>query len=647
MSKSIDRLLQAHAPVYEYTPLMSDGSTFRIVSLWPGTGDQRIECDFLEVPTVAKPKYSALSYAWGNPAVAAFVWNYGRVIGIASNLEHALRRLRDPVQIRTFWIDALCINQQDEAGEKTTQIPLMRHIYNQSICVSIYLGGTQDGSEIVPSLCRGINRAYEQSQVDYRESPWIQPAINTDDYQKFGLPAINSWHWNSLRSLLCRAWFTRIWVIQEAVLSTSTEVICGAWTMEWMAFLGALMRAVVLGLGGIVPDHWEGGASVGSPANPAIAITLLIFLNALGAGKAHFMYWKCIDLFHRGRFAVATNPRDYCYGMLGLSKELKDPDLRVDYSLPVETIYRQFARHFVVHGDGIKMLYNASGHSLDLPSWVPDWSCRNISLPRIVPQPQTYPIADPSWTAASAFASSIRLHPNKPDILIVRGIIFDRIEILGIHHSLIDHRVRERLGAKPSIMLIADCITELCQLLHIERGREYPTGEAYETVIWKTLICNIAKGSMKRAPLTYATFYKALLLLIVAHDPSWPAANTLYPNLSEEELVEELVKDLGEELLSYKASDIATIGNVIIQGARELCYRKRRGGTRRGYVGQFSIHSLVGDLVFLPLGSAVPFLIRSGPERGYQLISECYVHGIMEGQAVGIAEDTIGDIDIF
>ncbi|MCJ1408686.1 hypothetical protein MMC19_002761 [Ptychographa xylographoides] len=629
---------------------MSDGSTFRLVSIWPGTGEQRIECDFLEVPTGATPKYSALSYAWGDPTATALVWNHGRAIGIASNLDHALRRLRDPVQIRTFWIDALCINQQDEAGEKATQIPLMRLIYKQAVLVSIYLGNARDGSEMVPSLCERINRAYERSQINSEESPWIQQAINTDDYQKLGLPAINSGLWDILRSLLCRAWFTRIWVIQEAVLSTSTEVICGMWIMKWTDLLRALIRAVALGLGGIVPDHWEAGASIDSPANPAVAITLIIFMNALGAGTADAMYWKCIDLFHRGRYAFATNPKDYCYGMLGLSKELGDPDLRVDYSLSVGAIYRQFARHFVVHGDGIKMLYNASGHNLDLPSWIPDWSHRNVSLPRIVPQPPTNAIAGPSWTAATASASSIRLHPNKLDILIVRGVTFDRIEILGSSHSLVDLTARERLGAEPSIMFIADCITEMCHLLRIEQGRQYPTGELYDAVIWKTLICNLARGSMKQAPLRYATFYKALLLLIVAHNPSWPAAITLYPNLpGKAPLVQELAKELAEDLPINRASDTATMGNVIIQGARELCYRKRRGRTRRGYVGQFSLHSLVGDMVFLPLGSAVPFLIRERPESAgatYELIGECYVHGIMKGEVLGMAAHAAADIHL-
>ena len=54
----------------------------------------------------------------------------------------------------------------------------------------------------------------------------------------------------------------------------------------------------------------------------------------------------------------------------------------------------------------------------------------------------------------------------------------------------------------------------------------------------------------------------------------------------------------------------------------------------QGYVGQIPLNSQIGDVIFLPLGSAVPFIgrpQRSTPET-YRLVGECYIHGIMEGQ---------------
>ena len=68
--------------------------------------------------------YEALSYVWGNgsPTVAVGIWEgrpfHSRVtqMKIMSSLARALRRLREKTRVRYLWIDALCINLQDEAG---------------------------------------------------------------------------------------------------------------------------------------------------------------------------------------------------------------------------------------------------------------------------------------------------------------------------------------------------------------------------------------------------------------------------------------------------------------------------------------------------------------------------------------------------
>ncbi len=110
--------MEPQAPLYEYVPLMADGYTFRVVSIWPGKKDEIIRCEFLEVPTSAEPTYTALSYTWGNPVASNYVLHHGRAIAITSNLHHAIIRLRDASLISTFWIDALCIDQQANSVEK-------------------------------------------------------------------------------------------------------------------------------------------------------------------------------------------------------------------------------------------------------------------------------------------------------------------------------------------------------------------------------------------------------------------------------------------------------------------------------------------------------------------------------------------------
>jgi hypothetical protein len=114
---------------------------------------------------------------------------------VTSSLARALRRLRDKTRVRYLWVDALCINQQDEAGKKTTQIPVMWRIYQHSSIVTIYLGGYQDGSDMIPPRCERIMRAYNRSRMSVQEAQHTQHAINTDSDQELGLPEVNSGHW--------------------------------------------------------------------------------------------------------------------------------------------------------------------------------------------------------------------------------------------------------------------------------------------------------------------------------------------------------------------------------------------------------------------------------------------------------------------
>jgi hypothetical protein len=58
---------------------------------------------------------------------------------------------------------------------------------------------------------------------------------------------------------------------------------------------------------------------------------------------------------------------------------------------------------------------------------------------------------------------------------------------------------------------------------------------------------------------------------------------------------------------------------------------KRLFVTSAGFLGVAPFHAQEGDVVCLLLGGEVPYLLRpSGNE--YTFVSECYVHGMMDGE---------------
>ena len=608
---------------YQYAPLMPDGSTFRVVTILPGKPNDKIECFFLEVPVTAKPRYSALSYTWGSPTLVAHVWIYERSIAIGQNLKDALHRLRDSKDMCNFWIDALCINQQDQE-EKANQIPLMREIYSKAQLVVLYLGPEKDGSDTVPSLLDRIDRAYDLCQEAGYQHPFTALPINKREL--FELPDLGDQIWKNFKLFLDRDWFTRIWVIQEVTLATSAKLICGQWSISWIFFLSIAFKALSLRLFGIRDEE----KSVSStPNNRPNSIEQLIFLSSLRPGGLQFVPLKLIDLLHQARIALATKPEDYCYGLIGISRELHNPSFTIDSSLPVEAVYRQFSRCLVMQGDAIRVLYNSAGHTIiGLPSWVPDWSHRRLPPLRIAPPPHREPLSNPAVASALDRKPMIRLHPGNPDILTARVLLFDQINGLG--HL---YQVTETQSPMKDYSSERKLITELQEFLYQTNRSPYLNKEDHETIIWRTLICNHRPNSSAEAPEIYLESYRAILWLAKSFDQTWNIPHS--PEINSKTL---------QDLIEEDPADLLSQAQVINGAVMKWCDSRRRGKTERGYVGQFCADAQIGDMICIPLGSAVPFVIRPSVEGMYNLIGECYVHGIMHGEAFDDPGNEVTDI---
>jgi Heterokaryon incompatibility protein (HET) len=99
------------------------------------------------------PTFSALSYTWGSSSSSHHIITCnGCAIRVTANLYDALQQIRKqhgPLQI---WVDAICINQNDEK-EKSEQILLMNQIYSRAQTVYVWLGnGTLESDVAMDSL---------------------------------------------------------------------------------------------------------------------------------------------------------------------------------------------------------------------------------------------------------------------------------------------------------------------------------------------------------------------------------------------------------------------------------------------------------------------------------------------------------------
>lgn len=205
------------------------------------------------------PQFNALSYVWGTFASPTDTLKCCTGdFQITANCRDALCRLRHMYGGITIWVDAICIDQ-DNNEEKQHQITLMREIYMRAERVYFWIG------KETPALERAIKclsaaagvyhllthpaRARKSSfsfQQTYRYLKMLSPVLVLisiykclqDLFTGFQLWGIyHQYKQTDFDELFSREWFLRSWTFQETVLAYDSVVVCGSVTIKWETFV--------------------------------------------------------------------------------------------------------------------------------------------------------------------------------------------------------------------------------------------------------------------------------------------------------------------------------------------------------------------------------------------------------------------------
>lgn len=129
----------------------------RIMDLRPGNFDDEINIELKTASLSSKPLlYDALSYVWGIEKCHTPARINGKPFTITSNLDVALRYLHDSAIKRRLWVDAVCINQEDNT-EKSHQMQRMGQILLQGL-TSPRLAGPDHRWDDVDAACTRLPR---------------------------------------------------------------------------------------------------------------------------------------------------------------------------------------------------------------------------------------------------------------------------------------------------------------------------------------------------------------------------------------------------------------------------------------------------------------------------------------------------------
>ncbi|KAI8317499.1 Heterokaryon incompatibility protein 6, OR allele [Colletotrichum sp. SAR11_240] len=303
--------------------------------------------------------YTALSYTWGEPIFDAMIKCDGHEKAITKSLESALLHFRREDESVVLWIDQICIDQ-DNKDEKGQQIPLMSRIYQRATNTAIWLGEASEGSDVAIKLLEEVNIRLQFTTED---------DIDPKEFERRRLPEPKSKDWSALWDLLSRPWFTRVWIIQEVILSRDPWVACGDSLITWENLSSGCMQLVTTGISAWLRKKAPEWAAEEAAKDAAKVVAKEAAKGAMNDSKTddrgdmcelawqlHRMKQSAQDsdntlvpLLVQSRGAQCYDSRDKVYGLLGVVNEDHQAAVKVSYAddFPAAKLYQQVVAHHV------------------------------------------------------------------------------------------------------------------------------------------------------------------------------------------------------------------------------------------------------------------------------------------------------------
>ena len=500
-------------------------------------------------------------------------------------------------------------------------------------------------SAIASSKSKDFGSGNSDSNLDYRNMTGTY--TNTEMVTIDVGDAEKQYNSDSVRLLLLRDWFSRVWVIQEVAMASEAVIVWGTETLDWETFrLGLshgmksdLFHLKTLGLSTeIAFRRFEALASVIEPeSNLTPVARLLQFL-----GK--FRDWK------------ASDARDKVFALLGLvENDLSQYEIAPDYQLSTEQTFVNTARNILKYTSDLRLLSYCSasdtpGQGFVLPSWVPDWSHRaEMAIPfddGVVGRFCTSN-ACASTTANCAFL-------DQSTLLGLEGYIIDSIAeisstlpaLFSTDPSEIDNGTPDIYPERPhdydewslsrrimyGIRMLRFGLGEVHNILHpyasylaclIEwenfakvgnNTRNSQTGESNKTSYMLTVIAGCIPSDLSTIEAEFEEWLSSLRPIRQMVQLGVAKYDRLFTPLA-------IAGHMKETWQKYQAF------NVLLEHA----ILRRLAWTKAGYLALVPSDAVVGDALGLFKGSRWPVVMRAQDDASWKLVGLSHVHGIMLG----------------
>jgi hypothetical protein len=386
-----------------------------------------------------------------------------------------------------------------------------------------------------------------------------------------------------LRDLLARPWFSRLWALQEAVLGAAPRFICGTKSVSWDEFGRAILNASVV---------FE-----------IDVVNTVPIIHGWRRRRQEGLHTTLLSLLIETWAFDCTDPRDRVYALLSLQNSL--PDFPVDYTAKVEEVYLSVAQALIRSTRSLELLgavdSNDFLHAPEkavLPSWVPDW--------RGPPWPNPYPEKF-NFQACKDFVA-LRHIESISTSLKVEGRIVDHV-----------YQV-ESLGEVQSL-------TKSDQNLH--------AAQAFLQDIPRRIYHGIPETNY-----TLPKLFNALIVRTVLAGHYMMCGDLLKRiDWTDEQSIWKLLN--GERGAQHGGLDERRVWFQVTR----MCYRRTIVALEEHTMALGPPNTEPGDVVCILHGSKLPIVLRCQGDK-WRFIGQCYVDGIMFGEAVTWAEDEADSFEI-
>ncbi|MCJ1352607.1 MAG: hypothetical protein MMC33_002591 [Icmadophila ericetorum] len=572
--------------------------------------------------------YRALSYTWGSGIMKTIRVN-SNVIEVTENLAEVLCYIQQDHHPVTLWVDAVCINQDDNA-EKTEQVQKMRSIYERAAEVVVWVGPAADDSDVLMDAFDYLGKPAEDAGLlKLRGTDLIKlRKVNGESELSPELLAIKkaseelsdrvglNFPFKAYKHFAARSYWKRVWIVQEISVARKVLILCGNKRLSFARFTAAIIfngqnrvrlwkkatsseRAKMQVM---MEEHDSAHNSVigirrrcqNETGTPETLVGLLVRLNF---GHSYPSKDR------------ATDVRDLIYGLMGMASDndqLRKLGIQPDYHKSIIEAYTEITRGLIKNGDVLVLAWCQPSRQLkDLPSWVPDYS-----TPFHEPccQPRYYTLFSASGKDSCRFGPVL---DSDGKVLALKCVKIDTIK---------------------------------------ETRRPWHTGQNFD--------CNGAGRYLDdiKDLCSQRPAYASHILGMPQDFKQWEEAFWRVPTADQEHQgsrarisstailkhYHELREFAGKSSLE---SDFANLSNECAMYTVNLMtqHNRRPFISTEGLVGLVPSLAKEGDMVCIVQGATMPFVFRERYSGMWELIGEAFVHLVMDGEIM----DTNPNVETF